>query len=97
MKKLTAIAASSVVLASLFASISSVAQTTPAPASSTLYCWKNKLYPAGDDRVCNWADNTAEACEGGRVSNVSKDAIKSEPTNIKRCNNGEWLVQVTKK
>ena len=97
MKKLTAIAAAPLILLSLCTSISATAQSAAAPASATLYCWKDKLYPAGNDLVCNWADNARDACRGGPVTNISKDAIKSDPTSVKRCDNGEWLVQVTKK
>ena len=96
MKKIVALAAAPLVFLSLCTSISAQAQAA-APAASTLYCWKDKLYPAGSDLVCNWSDNTRDACEGSQMSNVNKDAIKGEPAKVKRCNNGEWLVQVTKK
>ena len=99
MKRFPAIAATSIVLLSLCASVQAATEEKPAqsPAGTELYCWKNKLYPAGNDLVCNWSDNTRDACRGGKVSNVSKDSIVAEPANIKRCDNGEWLVQVTRK
>lgn len=98
MKKISGIAAA-LVLLSVCASVHAATDAAVAKSSAptTLYCWKDKLYPAGNDFVCNWSDNTKDACRGGPVSNVSKDAIKSEPANVKRCDNGEWLVMVTKK
>ena len=97
MKKNSTIAAASLAAVSLFAAFSASAQATTTPTQTTLYCWKNKLYPSGSDLVCNWSDNTKDACRGGKVNNVSKDAIVAEPANVKRCDNGEWLVQVTTK
>ncbi len=99
MKRISVIAVASLAFLSVGASVEAATDTKVAQnqESSTLYCWKNKLYPAGNDLVCNWSDNTADACRGGPVSNLSKDAVVAEPANAKRCDNGEWLVRVTKK
>ena len=95
MKKLFLITAASVLF--LSAAGPTVAATDSSPASKSLFCWKSKLYVAGDDLVCNWADSAAEACKGNPTSNVSKVAVANEPTDAKRCENGQWLVQVGRK
>ena len=95
MKKFILIAAASAIFLSAFGP--AMAATDTAPASKSLYCWKSKLYVAGDDFVCNWADSTAEACKGNPTSNISKVAVAYEPTDVKRCENGQWLVQVGRK
>ncbi|MEQ1515673.1 MAG: hypothetical protein ABL931_04185 [Usitatibacteraceae bacterium] len=77
-------------------SSSGSAQANP-QTSSTLYCWKERLHVDGDELLCNWAESTREACEATKRTNISKSAVVSEPTTVKRCNNGQWLVQVTKK
>lgn len=98
MKKIITLAAAPIVLLLLSASVEAA---TDAPAAqrqgAALYCWKDKLYTAGNDLVCNWADDAKEACYGGKVSNVSKESIVAEPVTAKRCESGEWLVRVTKK
>ena len=62
-----------------------------------MYCWKDKLQVTGTSFLCNWAESTEEACKGNPMTDISKDVVTAEPTNAKRCNNGQWLVQVTKK
>ncbi len=98
MKKLVAIVAAPIALLLL----SATAQAADAPATQSaapadMYCWKSKLYPSGNDLVCNWADDAKDACRPGLVSNINKSSVVAEPVEVKRCNNGEWLVKVTKK
>jgi len=69
----------------------------PAQASGAMYCWKDKLQVTNTAFVCNWADSAAEACKGNPTSDISKDSVTAEPGDARRCNNGKWLVQVTKK
>lgn len=95
MKKITLVAASSVIFLSAFGP--TIAATDTASTSKSLYCWKSKLYVAGEDLVCNWADSAAEACKGNPTSNISKVVVANEPTNAKRCENGQWLVRVSRK
>ena len=74
------------------ASASGVAST-----SNSLYCWKDRLLTEGDNLTCNWAASTTEACKETTRTNVSKNAIVGGPVDAKRCDNGQWLVHVTKK
>jgi len=99
MKKLLAIAAAPIAMLLLSASAPAAADTPTVQAQSgaNLYCWKGRLYEAGNDLVCNWTDNIKEACEESKMTNIGKDAVTSEPAKAKRCENGEWLVRVTKK
>ncbi len=68
-------------------------------ASSTgaVYCWKSKLYSSGDNLVCNWATTATEACKGNPASELGKSTIATEPTDARRCENGQQLVTVNKK
>ncbi|MEP7157762.1 MAG: hypothetical protein ABI905_18400, partial [Betaproteobacteria bacterium] len=65
--------------------------------AASAYCWKDKLQVTGTALVCNWADSAEEACKGNPTSDISKDSVSGEPSDARRCNNGKWLVQVTKK
>lgn len=90
MKKWFRIAALPLIGLCTFASVEAA---TDAPAqnaqSSSLYCWKNKLYEAGDDLACNRAQSATDACKGNPSCNVSKGFIATEPTDGKRCENGQ--------
>ena len=99
MKRLLLTVASAFISVSACAAAETTAGGAPASgqATTTLYCWKERLHTDGDDLICNWAESTREACEATKRTNISKATITSEPTTVKRCNNGQWLVQVTKK
>jgi hypothetical protein len=99
MKKICHIVAAPLIILSTLTSGEAATNAPPAQgaSSSALYCWKSKLYAAGDDLVCNWADNATEACKGNPTSNISKAAIAAEPTDSRRCENGQRLVEVAKK
>ena len=71
--------------------------TSGASTFSSLYCWKDRLLTEGDNLTCNWAPSTTEACKETTRTNVSKNAIAGRPVDAKRCDNGQWLVHVTKK
>ena len=75
--------------------IDGASATGTAPAS--FYCWKARLHTSGNELVCNWADTRSEACRETNLSRLSKDAIAAEPVTAKRCDNGQWLVQVSRK
>ena len=98
MKRLSLIATTTVFFVSVCASVQA-AEAAPASsqASAELYCQQSRLQTIGTDLVCNWADNAKEACRGGLVTNVNKNTITAEPAKSHRCDNGERLVQVTKK
>ena len=66
-------------------------------AGSARYCWKERLATQGDALACNWADNTNDACRETYTTSISKSAVASGPTDVKRCENGQWLVKVTMK
>jgi hypothetical protein len=99
MNKICLIAAASLITLSTLAPVDAATNASPTQgaSSSALYCWKSKLYAAGDELVCNWADNATEACKGNPTSNISKAAIATEPMDSKRCENGQRLVEVAKK
>ncbi len=88
-------------VASIAMSLSAVAPAaTAADASSSarsVYCWKSKLSTSGDNLVCNWAETPTEACKGNPASDLSKASIAAEPTDTRRCENGQQLVRATKK
>jgi hypothetical protein len=69
--------------------------TTARAAGNTQYCWKEKLATQGDNLVCNWGASVADACNSTHSSTLSRASVVSGPTNAKRCENGQWLVQVT--
>lgn len=71
--------------------------TAQAAGSGPQYCWKNKLMTHGEKLSCNWAASKADACRFQTVSLIDKGSVVSEPTSAGRCENGEWLVQVTTK
>jgi hypothetical protein len=73
---------------------STVAQATPA-SGKALYCWKEKLDAKGDTLTCNWENNVNDACRSYNNSPLSKAQIASGPTDVRRCDNGQWLVMVT--
>ena len=92
------IAAASIICMSAFASVgAATSATAQATSSPSLYCWKSKLYSSGDNLVCNWAATTTEACKGNPTSELGKSTIATEPTDVRRCENGQQLVQATKK
>ena len=98
MKRLLIIAATPIVLSactSIQTSTDGASATGTAPAS--FYCWKARLHTSGNELVCNWANTRSEACRETNLSRLSKDAIAAEPVTAKRCNNGQWLVQVSRK
>lgn len=65
--------------------------------SPIMFCWKDRLQAEGSDLVCNWAGSAAAACKETFSSKLGKSAIASGPTDAKRCDNGQWLVQVATK
>jgi hypothetical protein len=77
---------------------SSTAQNSAAASSSTKYCHKERLYVASNEMVCNWAASAGSACRDNLPSSrIAQSAVTSEPANARRCDNGQWLVQVTMK
>jgi len=99
MKKLVCIAAVSMTLLSACATIETSVNGASGQAASSgaMYCWKDRLQTSDSELYCNWASSTAEACKETKGSGVAKSAIASGPADAKRCDNGQWLVQVTKK
>jgi hypothetical protein len=71
------------------------APSARAVASGTQFCWKEKLATQGDDLVCNWQASVSEACNSTHTSVLARASIVSGPGPAKRCENGQWLVQVT--
>ena len=71
--------------------------TAQSAAGLAKYCWKERLSTQGDALVCNWESNTHDACRATYDTSIPKSAVSSGPTDVKRCENGQWLVQVTMK
>lgn len=71
--------------------------TAQAAGSGPQYCWKNRLTTHGEKLSCNWAASKSDACRFLNLSDIEKASVSSEPTSAGRCENGEWLVQVTTK
>lgn len=73
--------------------------TAPAVAAKggAQYCMKDRLQPAGDQLLCNWAPTAADACEAVNLTGMAKGALAGEPANAGRCGNGKWLVVVNTK
>jgi hypothetical protein len=79
-----------------------------APATSTsaattagagnMYCFKDRLYTAGSDYVCNWTSSVAEACrDSAQSSRVAVSSLTAAPVESTRCASGVWLVAATKR
>lgn len=67
-------------------------------ASSTKYCHKDRYYVSGGEMVCNWTNSAGDACRDNVPSSrIAQSAVTGEPTNTRRCESGQWLVQVTMK
>ena len=99
MKIVISIALASFTLLAACATVETSTQSGSAKSSdaSTMYCWKSRLQTSGDNYSCNWADSTKVACDQSGRTNVSKSAVVGEPTDANRCENGQWLVRVSKK
>lgn len=69
-----------------------------ATASGSYYCWKERLNTEGDQLLCNWESSAADACRSSAiVTPLAKGSVSTGPKDAGRCNNGQWLVQVTTK
>jgi hypothetical protein len=89
-------AATALLLSACAATTTTPAPTTTATTSGTKFCHESRLYPAGNDLVCNWANTAAEACQERTLSSkLASAATAAAPTRANRCSTGEWLVQVT--
>ncbi len=74
---------------------SSGAQARVAGGTS-YYCWKDKLDTRGDSLFCNWETSASDSCRAtGHVSPLNKSQIASGPADVRRCDNGQWVVMVT--
>ena len=99
MKKIVCLAVSPLIFLSACATVETSLNggSAQAPVSDAMYCWKDRLQTSGDELTCNWAASTSEACKETKSSVVTRSAIASAPSNAKRCDNGQWLVQVTRR
>jgi hypothetical protein len=71
-------------------------KAVPTQASNaSLYCWKDRLVVDQDKLTCNWAPTRYDACNGHAVTYLERRLVKSEPTQVTRCENGQSLVVVT--
>lgn len=98
MKKTTLFIAMSLAAFSFASAAQAPAVSATAPAAgNAMYCWKSRLVPTNDGYTCNWAATVDEACKGPQSSDLAKSDVTGEPAKVKRCGNGEWLVQTNKK
>jgi hypothetical protein len=81
------------------ASIEAVGNKAPAPVAgeATYFCWRDRLLTVGDTLVCNWERSSGDACRSNNRGSVEKTSVAAGPKNAGRCENGQWLVQVTTK
>lgn len=95
MKKTLAIAAA--LLVSACATVNPPAPTAAAtPAAGTYYCFKDRLATEGDAYACNWERDARDVCHSiGSRTTLRKSAVASGPTDVRRCDNGQWVVMVT--
>lgn len=74
------------------------ANESAATKTGSQYCAKERLYTANGALVCNWAPSAAEACrDGATSSSIAVTATTGAPIDSRRCDSGQWLVQVTMK
>jgi hypothetical protein len=74
------------------------ASTSASASSGAKFCHKERYYVTRNEMVCNWATSAADACRDNLPSSrIAQTAVTSEPTNASRCDNGQWLIQVTMK
>lgn len=72
--------------------------TATATATGSKFCHKERLHDIGGEMVCNWAGTAADACRDiVPTSRISKALVEGEPINARRCESGQWLVQVSMK
>jgi hypothetical protein len=76
---------------------STTAPRAQAVSANSQFCWKEKLDAQGDSLTCNWQGSAYEACRSTNSSTLSRGSLASGPTDVQRCANGQWLVQVTTK
>ena len=80
------------------ATTNAAASKTTATATGSKFCHKERLYDTGGEMVCNWAGTAADACRDiVPASRISKALVEGEPINARRCESGQWLVQVSMK
>jgi hypothetical protein len=100
--RLIKFAAASAAVSLLAACATPQASTAPAaqaaPAGSTLYCHKDRLYTASGDMVCNWTESIETACKDlAPTSRLASSNASGAPTDSRLCPSGQRLVQVAKK
>ena len=64
-------------------------------ASGSYYCWRDRLQTQGDQLVCNWDTDKRAACDATYVTGLPRSAVVSGPADVRRCDNGQWLIMVT--
>jgi|GEM_PF-3705654 len=80
---------------------SNAASAAPSVATAkadSKFCHKERLYTVGGEMVCNWAQTAADACrDNTQSSRLAQSAVTGAPSDVRRCESGQWLVQVTMK
>jgi hypothetical protein len=74
------------------------ANVASAPKTGAQFCAKERLYTANGAMVCNWAPTAADACrDNSPSSSIALAAVTGAPVDSRRCESGQWLVQVAMK
>ena len=91
-------------LALLSSALLVTACATPSSTQSVVaktgaqFCAKERLYTANGALVCNWAPTAADACRDiAPSSSIALTAVTGAPADSRRCESGQWLVQVAMK
>lgn len=74
------------------------AASAPVTATGTMFCHKERLYSANNQFICNWAATAADSCRDNTPSSgIAQTVVTAAPQDARRCESGQWLVQVTMK
>ena len=67
-----------------------------AAGGTSYYCWKNKLTAQGDTLFSNRETSASDSCRASaHASPLVKSQIATGPVDVRRCDNGQWVVMVT--
>ena len=95
MKTMLALTATLVLAACATPDKPATVASTAQPVAGKYFCWRERLVTEGDKLICNWDTNASDACNSMTRTPLDRRSIATGPQNVKRCDNGQWLVEVT--
>lgn len=66
-------------------------------AAGTYYCSQTRLQQNDGALTCNWSETMNAGCHASQARRIATDTVSTGPSRARRCENGEWLVEVTKR